>query len=167
MAKDQLQGPSSESLDAGYEASGVNVRALAWFVVGLAITAIVVHVGVWYLLVGYERQEEKHERAASALQVLEQPAPPRPRLQPNPFDNDPHANPPVDLQKMYADEDAKFRQMGWAVDEKTHELTIPPQYVEQVIQQEANRTDEPPPPASQPTDRAAGGAGQAGGGQAR
>ena len=155
MAKDQLQGPSSESLEAGYETTTVSVKGLAWMVVCLVVLAVVVHVGIWALLKGYWYADVRTDRLVSALQAVPQPPPPGPRIQPNPFDSTepdrPSNLPPDDLQAMYRGEDEAFRQMGWTVDERSHVLTIPARFIEQVIQEEAGRKDEPPPPASQPT----------------
>jgi len=140
MAEDLLQGPTQESLDAGYDTSGVSIRGVLWFGVILIITAVVLHTGILVLLRGYWYEDAKNDRLQSALQVLEQPAPPPPRLQPNPFDSPdghrPSNLPPQDLQTMYTNEDRAFDQMGWRVEAGSHRLTIPQRYIEQVIQEE-------------------------------
>jgi hypothetical protein len=162
---DQLQPPSSESLRAGYETSTINVRVLAFFLVGLVTFAAVVHIGLWFLLEGYVRFDEKKDRPTSALndeafvakynlqenaavKITTSPLPPAPRLQPTPgqaIQNYPGA----DLQQMYREEDSIFERMGWAVDKERHvQRVIPPSVIMQVIQDESARQKQQSTPAA-------------------
>ena len=146
MAEDTLHGPSQESLEAGYDTSGVSIRGVLWFAVILIITAIVLHVAIFVLLRGYWYVDSKHDRLQSALQVIEQPAPPPPRIQPNPFDSPdgrrPSNLPPEDLKAMYDNEDEAFKQMGWQVETGSHHLAIPDRYIEQVVREAGQRQQE-------------------------
>ena len=149
---DQLREPSPESLAAGYEVSAVSVRGLVYFVLGLILTAALVHVGIWIVLVGFEHKDQKADRPRSGLTdpaTLSQaglgdtmaalPGPPPPRLQPSSPENPLHV-PAADLQQMMRQEDQVFRKMGWAIDEQTHvQRDIPAAVIEQVIEDESRR----------------------------
>lgn len=147
-AKDQLQAPSSEGLDAGYETSIVSIKGLAIFAVCLIVCAAVLHAAVWYLMKAYVHADELADRPKSALTdpevagrygvpVAKLPPPPAPRLQPEPGND---RVPAVDLQLMFRHEDAMFRQMGWRIDEQSHaQRLIPDSAISAVIQDEKER----------------------------
>jgi len=155
MEEPELQKPSAESLQAGYETSGVNIKGLVVFVVVLIVTAAVLHVGMWYLMWGFVRYDRLSDRPASALtdkdlvdtysrqhgqkvEITALPPPPAPRLQPSPPETG--RLPSVDLREMYEKEDSLFREMGWTIDEQTHGQTaIPSQVISAVIQEESAR----------------------------
>ena len=154
MAGPELQKPSAESLEAGYETSGVNIKGLVWFVVVLIVTAAVLHVGMWFLMWRYWDYDRFTDRPTSALtdaqfvnayskthgqkiEVTVLPPPPAPRIQPSPPETD--RIPSKDLKEMYEKEDALFRRMGWRIDEQSHAQSIPPQVISAVIQQERER----------------------------
>src|SRR6185312_4472477 len=63
----QLLPPSSESLEAGYETSGVSIKALTWSIVVIAVSAAIIHAVAWYVMVAFLKQEETAERSHSAL----------------------------------------------------------------------------------------------------
>jgi hypothetical protein len=156
MATDnnQPQAPSSESLEAGYERSTISVKGLAWFLLVLIATAVVIHIGVWYLYRDYVRSDERSDRPFSALTdpgaidqynrshgarlgVTAAPQPPPPRIQPTAPE---HNLPADDLRQMHQSEDEIFRRMGWTVDSQTHaQIRIPPQVVSAVIREESQR----------------------------
>jgi hypothetical protein len=150
---EQLREPSPESLKARYEVSAVNVRGLVYFVIGLIITAAVVHVGIWILLEGYQRIYERSEQPRSALTdpksldraglgttVATLPGPPAPRLQPSQPD-DPFRVPSADLQLMLQKEDEFFENsLGWKINRQTHvQSQIPADVIDQVIRDETAR----------------------------
>ena len=160
--KDQLQAPSTESVEAGYETSGVSIKGLLWFVIGLIVTAVVVHVGMWFLLSAADHATRAHldrptsvlmdkkfnddyeKRTGIKVDVAQLPPSPPPRIQPSPGDE---RIPSADLQLMYEQEDDLFRRMGWDIDESTHAQTqIPPDVVKAVIQDEMNRRPRPQRP---------------------
>jgi hypothetical protein len=146
--KDQLQAPSSESLDAGYETSIVSIKGLAIFAVCLIVFAAVLHTAIWYLLKAYVHADELADRPKSALTdpdmtgrsgvpIATLPPPPAPRLQPEPTND---RVPAADLQLMFRHEDTIFRQMGWQIDEQSHVQTeIPDAVLSRVIQEETSR----------------------------
>lgn len=154
MQEPELEKPSPQSLEAGYETSGVNIKGLVWFVVVLIITAAVLHVGMWFLMWGFWDYDRLKDRPSSALtdaqfvdgyskehgqkiELTALPPPPAPRIQPSPPETG--RIPSVDLKEMYQTEDEVFRRMGWRIDEQSHAQAIPPQVMSAVIQQERDR----------------------------
>lgn len=150
---EQLREPSPESLKARYEVSAVSVRGLVYFLIGLIITAVVVHVGIWFLLMGYNHIYQRSEQPRSALTdqkslrdaglgeaVASLPGPPAPRLQPSQPD-DPLRVPSADLQFMFQKEDEIFENsLGWKVNRQTHvQSEIPADVIDQVIRDETAR----------------------------
>jgi len=159
MDSDQLQAPSSESREAGYETSAVSIPGLAIFLVCLVIVAGAVHMGAWYLFRGMVTRDEHTDRSSSALtnqqfvdgfnrkygsdgQVAASALPPPPRLQPT-SGQEPQNVPAADLEQMYEREDALFRRMGWTVDKKSHaQLAIPPSVMSTVICEQSAKLGE-------------------------
>ncbi len=109
---------SQESLhnpDTSHESSDVNIRAIIWFVVVLAVTSAVIDVamyGFFRLLDSYERSSEA---AVSPLALPAGTAPPEPRLQTTPW---------TDLKVLRADESDYLHGYGW-VDQKAGVARIP------------------------------------------
>ncbi|HSU65931.1 MAG TPA: hypothetical protein VLJ39_03615 [Tepidisphaeraceae bacterium] len=145
MAKDhnQLRPPSREARESGYETSGISVRGLAIFLVALIVCAAIIHAGVWYLYGGYLALDREKDRTQSALtdpafvraynkdhstafDPRRQPLPPAPRLQPSDGLSVQHT-PEADLHEMYQGEDKVFKEMGWVIDEQTHQPTSIPE----------------------------------------
>lgn len=168
--KDQYQPPSSESLAAGYEKSGVSVIGLAVFALCLIFVAAMIHAAVWFLFGAYLNSDRSRDQALSALTDPEYvarfnkangtsmsprtvPLPPPPRIQPTA--GLPPNTPDADLQQMYVGEDAVFRQMGWEIDPVSHvQRRIPDAVLAAVIADESKRQAQqpkaigaPPPPA--------------------
>jgi hypothetical protein len=122
-ADPQLRPPSSESLAAGYETSGVNVKALAWLVIALAISAVAIHAGAWLVFTRFNRADQAADHPNSLISA---PLPPAPRIQPSEPTNTLHA--------MYTTEDQVFHQMGWKVDpHNPMQQEIPPSVMAAVI----------------------------------
>jgi hypothetical protein len=153
---DQLQAPSSESREAGYETSGVSIKGLAIFLVCLIVAAALIHLGAWVLIkamVGHDEYEDRSSSALTDAQYVDGfnrshgsdatparlPLPPPPRLQPTPG-QDPQNVPAADLEQMYEKEDAVFSRMGWKIDKgNPAQLGIPQSVISQVIQDESAR----------------------------
>ena len=141
----QLQPPSSESLDAGYEKSTVSIKGLMLFLVCFVIAAALIHLGSWYLFRAYVSEDRKKGRLTSALAdpamanryggtVLLQPQPPPPYIQPSPPQPEPHI-PAADLRQMYAEENSLFERMGWRTDGTSpQKLAIPADVIAKVIE---------------------------------
>lgn len=159
-----IQPPSAESRKLGYETTAPSIKGLVWFVVGLILTALVVHAGMWYLLFVYNKQalllvkpqsaltspqflDDYAKRTGIKLSPLPQPPPPAPRIQPTFPDRN---LPGDDLQLMYQKEDEVFRRMGWTIDEQSHvPLTIPDSVQATVIREENERRNQARPSGNQ------------------
>lgn len=107
------RAPLGDNPDVIHERSDVNIRAILRFAVGLIITAIVIHVGLYWLLEHYEERWTRSAPAVSAPGAKEQV--PSPRLQ---------ISPHSDLAKMRAEEDKKLTTYGW-VDKEKQSVRIP------------------------------------------
>ena len=143
----QLQPPSSESFDAGYETSNVSIKGLAIFVACFLFVAAGIHLGAWYLLRGYVTHDQKADRPASAMTdpamaerykgvVTGQPEPPPPYIQPSPPQPEPRV-PEADLKAMYERENAVFARLGWTPDgDSSVGMKMPRAVAEKVIESE-------------------------------
>jgi hypothetical protein len=153
---DQLQAPSSESREAGYETSTVSIKGLAIFLVCLVVVGALIHFGAWILIKAMVTHDEHQDRSSSALtdaQYVDRfnrshgldvtpaglPLPPPPRLQPTPG-QEPQNVHAADMEQMYEKEDAVFSRMCWKIDKESHSLLgIPQSVISQVIQAELAR----------------------------
>ncbi|HYH46550.1 MAG TPA: hypothetical protein VEG34_12775 [Thermoanaerobaculia bacterium] len=103
--------PASQTFDRE-----VNVKAIAWSVGILVAVAIVAHVIVYGLIVGFNRFDDKREPQPSPLAAAnEQPPPPIPRLQ---------TTPEGDMKLYREDEDRLLGQAQW-LDQGQGRLRIP------------------------------------------
>lgn len=153
--KNQVHPPSSESLDAGYEVTTVNVAGLGLFVIVLIVTGAIVLYGCVLLMRHYLHEQVTHDRPYSALTdshflrdydaTHRTPLAPAPTMVPNgpllqPSKENGNRVPPEDLKLMYHREDRVFRQMGWGVDEANPaRLDIPQSVIAAVVRDETNR----------------------------
>ena len=147
MTKDpsELEPPSSESREAGYETSDISIRRLAIFVVCLIVLAVAIHAGAWLQFAREVSAGQKTDRAPSALSDLAYideynrrrgaaagltvlPRPPAPQLQPSPNLQEQHV-PADDLREMYQRENVVFAKMGWTIDPNDHNRMIIPSHV--------------------------------------
>lgn len=72
--------PEPEDHTTAHEESDVNVRAIAVFILGLAVLAVMVHVGLWVLLQLYARQSAEADPRVAPLSLPAGTLPPEPRL---------------------------------------------------------------------------------------
>jgi len=92
--------------DVHHETSDANVRALFGFGLGLAITAIAIHFGVWLLFIFLAGRETPRAMPEYPLAIGQaRRLPPEPRLQ---------TNPRADLRELRQQEDAVLASYGWA-----------------------------------------------------
>ena len=120
MARPQ-HDPPLESLARRHEVTGVSIRALMWFFGAFIAVAVVLHAGLWFLLLHFAHEPRAVDAPRSI--VAGAPAPlDAPPLQPTPAHD---RLPYQDLQQMYAREDAVFAALGWSVDPATHAAAIP------------------------------------------
>ena len=92
--------PASQTFDRE-----VNLKAIAWTIGLLIAVALVVHVIIFGLIVGFNRFDDKREpRPSPNAAANEQPPPPLPRLQ---------TTPEGDMKQYREDEDRLLGQAQW------------------------------------------------------
>lgn len=101
--------------DAAHEHRDVNVRAILAVALGLAITAVIVHVVLFWMFRYFEQREAVRKQSAFPLAPVEVQFPPEPRVQ---------ARPSESLKEMRKQEAAILSNYGW-VDEKAGIARIP------------------------------------------
>jgi hypothetical protein len=100
---DHSPRPERPGATGAHEHSDVNVRAILWFSAGLIVTAIVIHVAVWLLFVGFERRTAAADPLPAPLAQPPGQLPPSPRLQTRPVN---------DLKALRAEEEALLHGEG-------------------------------------------------------
>ncbi len=100
--------PQEDNPEVSHEYRDINVRVIAGFGVVLVIAAVIVHLGLYWLLFYYERTAAEQAREVSPIEVTPT-MPPEPRLQ---------VSPAADLAAMRADEDEMLHTYGWIDKEK-------------------------------------------------
>lgn len=109
---DNLDNP-----DTTHESSDINVRAIIWFTVVLAVIVLAIDLAMYGLFQVLHNYEVKNDPYVTPLAAPTQLVPdqPAPGLQTEPW---------VDLKKFKAEQDAHMTSYGW-VDEKTGVARIP------------------------------------------
>ena len=103
--------PASQTFDRE-----INLKAIAWTIGLLVAVALVVHVIVYGLIVGFNRYDDKREPRPSPLAAAnKQPLPPRPWLQ---------DDPEKDMKKFRDREDRLIGKAQW-LDRRQGRLRIP------------------------------------------
>jgi hypothetical protein len=113
MAQDN-HNPPRQNPDVTHEHSDVNVRVILAFGMALAIAAVVIHVGLYWLLASYKKGEADPTPPLTALEAGDQ-VPPPPRLR---------VSPRADLAEMRAAEDRELQTYGW-LDREKNVVRIP------------------------------------------
>ncbi len=99
-----------------HEERDINARAVIGFGIAVACIVIVSCFALWFLFRQFAaRETERTAEPSSLIQREGATQPPEPRLQ---------ANPPAELKKMRADEDAVLETYGW-VDPEHGVVRIP------------------------------------------
>lgn len=97
----------------------INLRGIAYAVLGLVAVAVVVHLLIWGLIKGFNRFDTKREPLStippSLAESNKQPPPPGPQLQ---------TTPELDLLKMRQEEDLKLGGAGW-IDQRQGTVRVP------------------------------------------
>jgi hypothetical protein len=106
--------PRQDNPAVRHEASDVSVKFVLLFTLGLALSAVAIHIGLYRLLAAYNARVERRAAPLSAP-ADEAKAPELPRLQ---------ISPPTDLQEMRAAEEATLHGYGW-VDKDKKIVRIP------------------------------------------
>ena len=104
--------PSPEAIALGHEPTAIGLRALVWFLVIFVAAAVVIHVIVWFLMIGFERGQATADPPVSPLAVpANRPPPPEPLLQPSPAQPEPR-QPWQDMKTYLARESERLDSYG-------------------------------------------------------
>ena len=99
---------SLDNPDVAHEQSDIDVRAILWFVVILAVATLAINGAMWGLFKVLDSLEVKNDPVVSPLMAPAGGEPPQPRLQTTPWQ---------DLKEFRADEERHLHSYGW-LDEK-------------------------------------------------
>lgn len=135
MAGNRDHRPSAEALEQGYEPESLRFRGVVIFVICFVLTGVIIHVIIWFLLIGLRERERLADVPTSALTSLPQPSNGAPPLQPSGPEHD--TLPFEDLVKMHQQESAVFEHLGWKVDPSSLAAGIPDDLVSAVEAREA------------------------------
>jgi hypothetical protein len=124
--------PLPETVAKGYEVHDLKTSWIVWCAVIFILAAIVIQLGLWYML----KAVAAHKRAVDEPQsvLIDEPPVPTAPLQPTQQHD---RTPPEDLEAMRQREDAVFEQLGWQVNPKTHDVTIPGDIVQRIAKNRA------------------------------
>ena len=140
--RDLPRPPSPEAIARGYELSDAGTRGLLMFVIYFILTAIVLHLLLWFLLKHYVSIPRAVDVPKSSVPAIDRFT--GPNLQPSIEDN---RLPQQDMRRLRETEAALFNRMGWKTDPQTGNPTIPQDIVDQLSRRSTT------PPATRPTTR--------------
>lgn len=103
MRSDQINS------DVHYEHRDVNIRAMAWLGAAIVVTAVVLHVALYFLYAGFRAGAVESGRVSKAEEPALKQASAQPRLQVDPI---------TDINQLKADENKKLTSYGWVNREK-------------------------------------------------
>jgi hypothetical protein len=106
--------PVRDNPEVSHERSDVNIRAIVGFGIALLVTAVVIHIALYWLLEYYRARSPQGAPVVSPPTAQEQTTP-QPRLQ---------ISPRNDLAEMRAAEEKELTSYGW-LDEKKQTVRIP------------------------------------------
>jgi hypothetical protein len=121
-------------MELGYQSEAAPVRGLLIFIILVVVTAVALHLLIWWLMKGYEAHDARAEPPLSVLR--EDQTPPPPRLQPS------VGHDTMDYQDLAAvrhRENEMFTKLGWAVPPGAKDAEIPPDIVQQVANEQRTR----------------------------
>ena len=95
--------PAPESIAAGHEVSDVSIRGIIAFVIALAIAAVVIHVGLWFMHEALRAREIRENPPPMPLAGLREP-PPGPGFE---------ETPGVQLHAYLDEQRSRLESYGW------------------------------------------------------
>jgi len=120
----------------------VDLRRILRVAAGLLVLALVVHVLVWFLIVGFRRAAQRQDPPPSPLPEANAPhLPPGPLLQTDPVG---------EIRELRAEEEARLRSYGW-VDRERGVVWLPIERAMAILAERGTagaRPLAPPPPAT-------------------
>lgn len=139
MSEEEHQHLPGTKPVSGYQEMGVNVRAMAWFVVGFALSVAAIVIGLWWLEKPFIRGDFSEDRSPRALDV-EQPLQPSPGHPAMPWD---------DLEAMRHDQETRLNNFGPLAGDPSH-VHIPIDRAMEMLLQSGDLTKSWSPPATLP-----------------
>lgn len=125
--------------EAGHETSDVSIGAIVKFGIGLAVTALLIHVAMWGLFrVLHERGEKRDRPLPPLVAAALRRTPPEPRLEPDALSP---------RRRMQAEENAALKSYGW-VDRDAGIVRVP---IERAMEILVQRGLPPSKPMAAPT----------------
>lgn len=88
-----------------HEASDVNIRAIAAFVIGMFVVGAVIYLALWFLMGYYQKEAVASDPAVSPLAAPAGTLPPEPRLL---------TNEPAALQQLHQEEETQLKNIEQA-----------------------------------------------------
>jgi len=122
------RSPGGEQESPLHESSDIKLRTLIRFAVAFVVVAVLVHIGVWLVFVGF-RAAVAQPREITGVSAEHIP-PPEPRLEPSVQHN---TLPSMDLEKLRAAEHDEFARRGW-VDPQTGQVRVPEKIINQLAE---------------------------------
>jgi len=138
MTEQSGQLPSQESLQRGYEPSGVGNRGMLIFFAIFLLVAAILQFGIWGLLKLYMHTPRPIDTVTSIAPA--QARFPPPNLQPTQEHNKlPHE----DLMDLMKKKDEIFQRMGWRLDPQSGVPVIPDSIVDQLARERSGKESKP------------------------
>jgi hypothetical protein len=137
----------------------ISVKGLVWSTLGLAAIAVLAHFLMWWLLVGFEKRDDKRDPTLSPIEAANpQAEPPEPRLQVTQgFARNNPSLPPArsedeDMAAMRREEEILLTKAAW-IDEKQGTVRVPIDVAIEVIARRGVAPLATPPPVPQETPK--------------
>lgn len=106
-----------------HEEKDIRVKAIAWFAVALLVAAVVIHIAVWALFVGFGRLNAGAAREYPLMSEERPQSPPAPRMEASSAPRL-QEKPREDLKALRRQEEQVLATYGW-VDKATGNVRIP------------------------------------------
>jgi hypothetical protein len=139
LERPQATADAHAPTDAQEHDRDINYKGILWVVGGLLIAAVVIHLGIWYLLRSFEGREEARQAPLTPIrQATPQGDPPGPRLQ---------TAPEEDMRALRAEEEALLGRAAW-VDRQAGTVRVPIEIaIEMIAREGAGQAGEAAAPA--------------------
>jgi hypothetical protein len=139
--------PSAEAIARGHELRDVNIRAILFLAAAVALGAVIVHVGLWFLLRSYQAEAKAEDPQLSPL-AEQHPVPRGPRLQQTPI---------RDFDEYRADQERQLSTYGWADDRHEHVRIPIARAIDILAERGLPKVESRPPKQDEPPQESPGG----------
>ena len=132
---EQRQPPYPESLQLGYEPAHAPVKGLLLYFFFFVLTAVVLHTGLWVLVLYYSTFQREPDLPQSVVQATDRFT--EPKLQPTESHN---TLPWQDLSTLLDLQQQRLLDMGWTHDVTTGQWFVPQNILQELQQRYAQKT---------------------------